>query len=145
MTEAQFSTLFGKWAQDNRNLLPDGTLAIEYKITKGGTFNIKRWIEKQPHQLVALRDSTTNKGVYHKISDQSQGVKPFDSFFISNIPEENAILSIYFVKHKEFFNIPFTVLKDYVSNVSLSYKDLKNVLDSYRFSKTKKPPSVVEF
>ena len=55
--------------------------AFELKRTKLPRFN-KNLVA--PHQIRALKMSSYNSGVYHKISDMSLGAKPFDSFVIKD-------------------------------------------------------------
>jgi len=72
------------------------SLAIEYKVSKK-SFSFSGWIKKSPHQLRALFDSASDRGVYHKISDQSMGTKPFDAFLLKNA---EPFLIIYYDEQK---------------------------------------------
>lgn len=73
-----------------------GSCAFELKIVKGGSRF--RWKQIEPHQVEALKKAgnvffargfkkegrlNVDSGVYHKISDQSLGIKPFDCFYLS--------------------------------------------------------------
>ena len=113
MKETQFQVEFGKWIMQNKPLY---TEFYEYKVTNGGTFNLKQWREKQPHQPRSLKQIRGNVGVYHKISDQSMGQKPIDAFFAV---DEESFLVIWFNKYKEFFMIPIQLVPE---TDSISYK-----------------------
>lgn len=70
---------FSRWI--SRNWANRPTAVFELKRTKLPRFN-KNLVEV--HQIRALKMSSYPSGVYHKISDQSMGAKPFDSFIIKD-------------------------------------------------------------
>lgn len=139
MNEAKFTTKFKTWFDYNRHLFPNSA-ALEFKVTKGNTFNIKKWLKDQGHQLVNLRNSTNGSGVYHKISDQSSGVKPFDSFFIKNA---DSFFIVYFNNQKKFFVLPFSFLVTKIEQISISYTELEKDLIAYELPKKEKPPVLI--
>ena len=59
-----------------------GSAAFELKIVQPGC--AYRFAQLADHQERALRMVRLPTGLYHKISDQSQGAKPFDSFLLAN-------------------------------------------------------------
>jgi len=65
----------------SRNWANRPTAVFELKRTRLPRFN-KNLVEV--HQIRALKMSSYPTGVYHKISDQSMGAKPFDSFIIKD-------------------------------------------------------------
>ncbi len=38
----------------------------------------------EPHQLLALKDAQSSRGLIHKLSDESRRQQPFDSFMLKN-------------------------------------------------------------
>lgn len=70
---------FSRWI--SRNWANRPTAVFELKRTKLPRFN-KNLVEV--HQIRALKMTSYPSGVYHKISDQSMGAKPFDSFIIKD-------------------------------------------------------------
>ncbi len=90
--------LYSKFSHYIRDVYKGGTASFELKIIKKGNFNFK---DLQPHQERALL-MTGQAGVYHKISDQSMGQKPFDSFLLKGI----GYLVLYFTEHPQFILIP---------------------------------------
>lgn len=74
--EADFTTLFRHWLK-------------KYPMTgQSCTFEVKQTTKDyisfgcvKEHQLDALRASTSSLGFSYKISDQSQGAKPFDVLY----------------------------------------------------------------
>lgn len=72
--------LYGPFGQYIAKHWEGGSAAFELKLVKGNSFPFSKL---EPHQERALRMATGN-GVYHKISDQSLGSKPFDSFIVKN-------------------------------------------------------------
>ena len=104
-------------------LHPDNRFAdqavFEPKATPTGTFNLKQWRKKQPLQYVRLKDANGAKGVFWKISDTDPRTKPWDCFFVANVP---AFLVIWFDKHKEFFLIP---VNEIPKQTSVSHKYCK--------------------
>lgn len=55
--------------------------AIEIKNTTKNTIS-ERALE--PHQLLALKDSKSPRGLIHKISDESRRQQPYDAFMLKN-------------------------------------------------------------
>jgi hypothetical protein len=68
-----------------------GTAVFEHKIVH--VPNKYRFAQLKSHQERALMMATLPTGIYHKISDQSMGQKPFDAFIVCNA---NAFVVIYF-------------------------------------------------
>lgn len=73
-------------------------MAFELKVVKDGKPFYTRQLED--HQLRALK-MVGIEGVYHKLSDQSQNSKPFDSFLIRGV----GYLVIYFESSRLFYFI----------------------------------------
>lgn len=131
--ESWFQGVFSDWLKENP--LPESS-ALEYKYVKGGTFNTKQWEIKHPHQIRGLINSHINgKSVYHKISDQSMGQKPFDAFYLKNV---DAYLVVYFEKHEQFCMIHIKdLIKKYLPNkTSIKFSELP---ESQKFAINKKP------
>ena len=61
------------------------SFAIEMKI-KYDNDKLHLVRDFQPQQINALLSATTSKGIYHKISDQTMQMKPFDAFQLCNVP-----------------------------------------------------------
>lgn len=119
MLESEFGAKFQNWwnfKQDGEypNRICDQA-SFEYKVTNGGTFNLNTWRKKEPQQEVELTKTTNDEGVLWKISDTDPRAKPFDAFFLSNVP---AFLIIWYEKHQRFFII--SVL-DVPKQKSISY------------------------
>ena len=96
--ESQFQTEFSHWLEKNP---PEGTEAHELKLVRAGNFPIRQWIEKSPHQTRGLMQAK-HGGCYHKISDMSRELKPFDSFYIRNA---GAFLVVYFNEFERFIKL----------------------------------------
>ena len=112
--EAQFQTKFGHWLEENWTETHLG----ECKYAKGGTFNVKQWVNtqpKQPRSLVAAKF----KSLYYKMSDMSADRKPADYIFFH---ESNAYLIIYWEKHYKFTIISIENLLPYFEK-SIKYDD----------------------
>lgn len=112
--ETEFATKFGLWIMmiENKPSYPQN---YEFKVTNGGTFNLKTWRNNQPHQPRSLKQASGSHGVYHKISDMSMGTKPFDAIFSR---DTESLLVIWFNKYEEFFMIP---VQDVPPTDSISY------------------------
>lgn len=82
----------------SRNWANRPTAVFELKRTHKNRFN-KNLVED--HQIRALR-MAKDHSVYHKISDQSLGAKPFDSFIIK---QSDAYLVICFDRRAYFIDI----------------------------------------
>lgn len=96
--EAKFQTWFGKILMDNPDRFTQGA-AFELKQTKGGTYNVKQWCKKQPHQVRGCLEANSRKGVYFKLSDLDPRAKPFDCVLFRNSP---AFLVIYWEKYNDW-------------------------------------------
>lgn len=86
-TERQLISNFNKHLKNYPKDLPH-TCAIEFKYIKGKTLNIKNHV--QSHQIPSLI-KTQYSQLFYKISDQSIGLKPFDSFFLRQVPAYLAV------------------------------------------------------
>lgn len=75
MKEKDIQTLFGR-----QNTVVG---AFELKIVKGKSMPFSA---VQDHQVKALWNTASEKGMHHKISDASYGQKPYDCFFLKNVP-----------------------------------------------------------
>ena len=58
--EKEFQIKFGHWLKENWTK----TAAFELKLEKGGTFNVKQWVERYGHQPRSLL-AAKNNGLYH--------------------------------------------------------------------------------
>lgn len=76
--EAAFQTRFNKWLREHYK----GSGVFELKQTQ--TESIP-FVSVKEHQLLGLL-SAKHGTLVHKISDQTQGYKPFDSFILRNTP-----------------------------------------------------------
>lgn len=140
LDERTFATRWGTWWQENKDVLGTKSYAVEHKVTNGGTFNLSQWHKKQPHQYENLHNSTTDVGVYHKMSDQSSDQKPFDGFVLRNA--KVAYLIIYYGKHKHFFHIPVSKIPD---APSISYQYCLAHFTPYTLLPVKRQRSVAVF
>lgn len=77
-SEAQFNTEFGKWV---RYCYEGPSAGFELKFTKKDSVPFTEFT-RQEQQLPSIQACSTDRGVYHKISDDSRGAKPFDCFVI---------------------------------------------------------------
>lgn len=78
--EAKFiSSVFHPWLRAH----PMHSAPFEFKQTK--EFRIP-FSSVSEHQLNALMACKSNKGFFYKVSDESQGYKPFDGFYFRNSP-----------------------------------------------------------
>lgn len=95
--ESDFQIAFAKFIKNKK---PRTTEVHELKLVKENQkgFNLKQWRTKYPHQLRGLISSKRN-GCYHKLSDQSMGLKPFDSFYIAGA---DSFLVLYFNAQERF-------------------------------------------
>jgi len=81
MTEKQFQSIFCKWLRNQRKQkIFNYTFAFELKVAKKKLYWKSALQPQQIPELVRAKKSC----VYHKISDQSMGLKPFDGFQICN-------------------------------------------------------------
>jgi hypothetical protein len=98
--EAAMQTVFKHWLQAKWN---NGSAAFELKRTLTDRFYIA---DLQEHQVVALRQAYKGT-LYHKIADDSIGIKPFDCFILQGAL---AFVVIGFgARLTEFFVIPIWV------------------------------------
>jgi len=96
MKEKDVQIKFKHWVEANP---PSTSTAYELKLTKGGTFNLASWVDKQPHQLRGLLlSSLPGRMCYHKISDASFEQKPWDCVVMANA---EAYLVIYYFKEHQ--------------------------------------------
>ena len=100
LSEAEFGTLFSHWLRENK---PAHSENYEFKIVNHNSFSLRGWHKKQPHQPRSLKQASGAVGIFHKMSDMSMDVKPFDAFFTRDTP---SLLVIWFNKYKVFFCIP---------------------------------------
>lgn len=77
--EAQFSQRFANWLRSS----PQMSGPYELKQTTKDSLPFSCVAE---HQLNALLACNSDKGFWYKISDQSQGIKPFDGIYYRNSP-----------------------------------------------------------
>lgn len=124
MLEIEFQTKYALWLKKNP---PKRTEVYEYKVTNGRSFSLSNWLKKEPHQYRDLAIASTHI-LYHKISDQSSGNKPFDAFCAVGA---NALLVVYFNRYCKFCALPI----EYVSMLIKKGKSfrLENIPDKYVF------------
>lgn len=93
MKEKDFQIKFKHYLEANH---PSESALYELKLEKSNKFNIRRWTQRQPHQLRSLLlASTPGEILYHKISDASYEQKPADCFVFTNA---DSYLVVYFEK-----------------------------------------------
>lgn len=133
-SEAKFQGEFFNWLKNNPPMV---STAYEYKYVKGNTFNIKQWKKKHPHQIRGLLNASNN-WMYHKISDQSMGQKPFDAFVMANA---EAYLVIFFGVRGKFCVLEINSIIDLIeNNKSIRFNDVD---PKFIFSiKTKKAETI---
>lgn len=110
--ERQMQSLFTKDIKSQLNTFKT-TAAWELKITKKPSLPFSRL---EGHQEVALLKAK-HSCVYHKISDQSLGFKPFDAFQICYSPAFVVVLFYTPRKPKIYYWID---IDDWVEHVSVS-------------------------
>lgn len=120
MLESEFGAAFQRWWNIKEagvyvNRICDKA-AFEYKVTKGGTFNLNAWRKNEPQQEVELTKASGYEGVIWKISDTDPRTKPFDAFFLSKSP---SFVVLWFEKHQQFFIIP---VGEIPKQTSISFK-----------------------
>jgi hypothetical protein len=93
MTEANFQSLFTKWAKKNVHL----SAAFELKICKQRSLPYNRVEE---HQVAALYKAK-HVTLFHKISDMGLGYKPFDCFALAGA-EAYVVIMFYRPGHRRF-------------------------------------------
>lgn len=119
--EKDFQTAFKKWLEENP---PWQTEVYELKLIKSGNFGIKHWIDKNPHQARGLMQSKKD-GCYHKLSDMSRDLKPFDAFFIM---KSNAFLVVYFNEFEGFVKLDIEdAIKLTKKMKTVSFQELSNL------------------
>lgn len=137
MLETEFGARFQYWwnYKENGEYLNRicDQAAFEYKVTAGGTFNLKTWRKKEPQQEVELTKASGEEGVLWKISDTDPRTKPFDAFFVSNVP---SFLVLWFEKHKVFFIISVLEIPE---KGSISFDYCKERWKSYTLLKKARP------
>jgi penicillin-binding protein-related factor A (putative recombinase) len=101
MLEANFQTLFSRWAKYNI----DKSMAFELKLEKGKSLPFSAVME---HQLIALKLAKHGK-LIHKIADGiAGGQKPFDCFTLAGVPAY-VVIMFYRRAQKEFYMIDVDV------------------------------------
>lgn len=93
-SEAKFQTLFNHWLRAGLLKSTKGGVAFELKHTRGKDALPFSAVEE--HQLDALVAASTT-GFIYKISDESQGYKPFDCFMLRMCP------AYVVIKYPDFF------------------------------------------
>ena len=108
MLEANFQTLFSRWAKYNI----DKSMAFELKLEKGTSLPFSAVMD---HQILSLKLSKHGQLV-HKLADVGMLQKPFDCFTLAGVP---AYVVIMFYKwgQKEFYMID---VDDYVNEKETS-------------------------
>ena len=94
------------------------------------------------HQERALISVSTESGLYHKISDSFIGIKtgarrfpspkPFDCFFLRNVPAYVVICYYYPRKVQEYCYIPigeYIAMKRNTSRRSLTYNEIRTIAE----------------
>jgi hypothetical protein len=76
--EAAFQTFFNKWLRENYK----GSGVFELKQTQTDSISFSAVKEHQIAGLLAAKHGT----LIHKLSDETRGFKPFDSFILRNTP-----------------------------------------------------------
>lgn len=117
--EAEFTTKFKKYLETNP---PKQTTFYEIKIIKGVSFSLSTWLKKSPHQARSFK-KISNKGLWHKLSDDSRGQKPFDSFYAINAQTK---MVFYSIKEKEFVIVDAKKIIDLAlsEQKSIKFKDI---------------------
>ena len=85
MKEKDFQSLFTKWIRETKY---NKSTAWELKICKTNRLPFSRI---EDHQINKLTEASRGC-VYHKISDQSMGFKPFDCLQICGVPAYLVVL-----------------------------------------------------
>jgi hypothetical protein len=91
MRESDLQSRFTAWAKKNWNT----TAAFELKIVKGNRMQYSRVKEHQQYALWRAKHAK----LFHKISDMSLGVKPFDCFMLAEI--EAYVALCYYHPHRK--------------------------------------------
>lgn len=111
--EKDFQSLFTSWVKSEiKNGRHNISSVFELKLKKKGQ-RLSFRSDFQPHQLPAL-EKTQRECIFHKISDQSFGYKPFDCFVACG----NAFVVVLWYeprKPKQFVMIPIQKLLDYMN------------------------------
>jgi len=119
--EASFTTnIFKPYIEANP---PKETVFYEIKVIKGLSFPLSTWIKTQPHQARSCR-KIKNKGLWHKLSDDSRGKKPLDAFYAVNAPTK---IVIYSLIEKQFLILDAERIIDLAvsGEKSIKFTDLK--------------------
>lgn len=93
MREADFQSIFTKWAKKNFYK----SAAFELKICKLKSLAFSRVEEHQVASLYKAKHTT----LFHKISDMSLGFKPFDCFTLSGA-EAYVVIMFYKPKDRQY-------------------------------------------
>jgi hypothetical protein len=105
--ESQFGNKFRSWIRANP------MFAAPYELKQTTTSSI-RFDSVSEHQVDCLMACKSDKGFLYKISDQSQGYKPFDFVYYRNSP---AYVVIRYPTHFEIIDIETFVKEQKKSKV----------------------------
>jgi penicillin-binding protein-related factor A (putative recombinase) len=119
MTEKDLYPKFSRYISTNWD--HHKSAVFELKLCKGTSFNKHEIAE---HQIRALKMAKGN-GVYHKISDQSIGQKPFDSFIVKGI---DAFLVICFMNEAYFIHV-YRFLEYMHDRISMREEEAKEIAE----------------
>lgn len=78
--EAKFTMVFRSWLKSQTFF----GCSVAFELKQTTTHSIP-FTDVQPHQLTALR-AAKHGGFTYKISDESRGTKPFDMFYLYQVP-----------------------------------------------------------
>lgn len=116
MKEKDIQSEFRRWCKFNWD---GGSSAFELKLAKENTLHFSRVEE---HQIQALLDAKHGQ-LFHKISDQSLGYKPFDCFLLT---EAGAYLVICFYKPRQPKRVYIIDIDVWVNEVNTAKKKSVN-------------------
>lgn len=110
-TEAQMASDFSKYLRTNSDAdVLKFPFAVEYKLKKNNKpLNFKA--DLQPQQLPMLL-KTLSGCVYHKISDMTPGIKPYDAIQICHAPAFLAVMWYEPRKPKTVYLIDARMIED---------------------------------
>lgn len=117
-------SLFSRWVRKNKNKF-DKASAFELKITKTEKLYYKQVKSHQYHYL----EESTKDGTYHKISDQSLDVKPYDCFLLKG--DAYVVLMFFKPKKKKIaYLIPiknFNIHREYSSKKFITEHECESI------------------
>lgn len=124
--EKNLTADFSKYLRKYPNALPH-TCALEFKLTKKKSLSLKRDLQPQQYPSLFKAQYLT---LYHKISDFSPSLKPFDAFYLK---EEKAYLAVCFYEPRKPKDIYFlsagTLASLYLSSNSITKEQFKAFSD----------------